>query len=106
MPLNLSSYILKLMHPVLKSLSGTGQQWLVELLYAFNRGDMARFEALKSVWSEQADLKAAEVKMRQKICLLALMEMAFERPANNKQLTFAQLAAHTKLPEDEVSLES
>lgn len=50
----------------------------------------------------KADLKAFEVKMRQKICLLSLMEMAFTRPANNKQLTFAEIAAKTKLPEDEV----
>jgi 26S proteasome regulatory subunit N9 len=64
-----------LMHPVLQSLNGTNNQWLVELLYAFNRGDLEKFEALRSFWSQQADLKAAEVKMRQKICLLCLMEV-------------------------------
>lgn len=53
---------------------------------------------------KQPDLKASEVKMRQKICLLCLMEMAFTRPANNKQLTFDEVAAKTKLPEDEVEL--
>ena len=53
----------------------------------------------------KGDLKAAEVKMRQKICLLCLMEMAFTRPANNKQLSFGEIAAKTKLPEDEVSID-
>jgi 26S proteasome regulatory subunit N9 len=51
----------------------------------------------------KADLKAAEVKMRQKICLLCLMEMSFTRPANNKQLSFEEVALRTKLPEDEVN---
>lgn len=90
------------MHPILGSLNETPDQWLVDLLFAFNRGDLDSFESLKPKWQQQADLKAAEVKMRQKICLLCLMEMAFQRPANNKQLTFSQVATKTKLPEDEV----
>ena len=68
-------FISKLQHPVLTSLNGTPDQWLVDLLYAFNRGDLDRFEALRPNWSAQADLLAAEVKMRQKICLLCLMEV-------------------------------
>lgn len=93
-----------LMHPILGALNGTPDQWLVDLLYAFNRGDLEKFETLKSSWAQQADLKAAEVKMRQKICLLCLMEMAFQRPASNKQLSFSQVAEKTKLPEDEIEL--
>ena len=64
-----------LMHPILNSLTGTRDQWLVDLLFSFNRGDLDKFEALKTLWTQQADLKAAEVKMRQKICLLCLMEV-------------------------------
>jgi 26S proteasome regulatory subunit N9 len=93
-----------LMHPILSSLNGSQDQWLVDLLFALNRGDLEKFNALKPLWSLQADLKAAEVKMRQKICLLCLMEMAFTRPANNRQLTFIEVANKTQLPEDEVEL--
>lgn len=93
-----------LMHPILTALNGTRDQWLVDLLYAFNRGDLEKFDSYKQFWAQQADLKASEVKMRQKICLLCLMEMAFTRPASNKQLTFGEVAAKTKLPEDEVEL--
>mgnify|MGYP002789997749 CR=1 FL=1 len=92
------------MHPILNSLNNTNDKWLIDLLYAFNKGDLAKFEQLKPVWSQQLDLKAAEVKMRQKICLLCLMEMSFTRPANNKQLGFDEVAQKTKLPEDEVEL--
>jgi 26S proteasome regulatory subunit N9 len=63
------------MHPILNTLNATQNKWLVDLLYAFNSGDIERFDALKPVWAQQADLKAAEVKMRQKICLLCLMEV-------------------------------
>jgi 26S proteasome regulatory subunit N9 len=93
-----------LMHPILNSLRETPNQWLIEVLFAFNRGDINEFDKLKSVWQQQADLLAAEVKMRQKICLLCLMEMAFTRSANNKTLTFNDIALKTKLPEDEVIL--
>ena len=93
-----------LMHPILGALGNTSDQWLVELLYAFNRGDLAAFDALKLSWQQQGDLKAAEVKMRQKICLLCLMEMSFTRPATNKQLPFGEVAARTQLPEAEVEL--
>jgi 26S proteasome regulatory subunit N9 len=92
------------MHPILNSLQGTRDQWLVDLIFSFNRGDLDKFESLKPLWTQQADLKAAEVKMRQKICLLCLMEMAFNRPANNKQLSFNEVSLKTKLPEDEIEL--
>jgi len=93
-----------LMHPILMALNGTPNQWLVDILFAFNRGDLERFDALKPQWQQQADLKAAAVKMRQKICLLCLMEMSFTRPANNKHLSFSDVAYKTKLPEDEIEL--
>jgi len=93
-----------LQHPILGSLNGTRDQWLVELLFAFNRGDLDKFEQLRPQWTQQADLKAAEVKMRQKICLLCLMEIAFNRPASNKQLNFNDISSKTKLPEEEIEL--
>lgn len=93
-----------LMHPILESLNGTQDQWLVDLLFAFNRGDLDKFDNVKTLWAQQFDLKAAEVKMRQKICLLCLMEMAFSRPSNSRQLTFEEIAAKTKLPLNEIEL--
>lgn len=108
-----------LQHPVLQTLRGTRDQWLVDLLFAFNRGDLMQFDALRPSWEQQADLKAAEVKMRQKICLLCLMEMSFNQGGNvkieggssssssgsaKKQLSFADVSAATKLPEEEIEL--
>lgn len=91
-------------HPILESLNGTDYQWLVDLLYAFNSGNLQRFEELRSQWQVQPDLAQSEIPMRQKISLLCLMEMTFKRPAINRQLSFQEIAAETRLPLNEVEL--
>ncbi|XP_037087108.1 26S proteasome non-ATPase regulatory subunit 13-like [Pollicipes pollicipes] len=93
-----------LAHPVLESLRTTPHAWLVDLLLAFNSGDLSTFERLRPQWEQQADLKAKQLELRQKISLLALMEMTFKRPALSRCVTFAEVAAETRLPEDEVEL--
>jgi 26S proteasome regulatory subunit N9 len=67
--------MLQLAHPVLEKLKSTDKAWLVELLSAFNTGDIALFEMMKPQWSSIADLAAQELKLRQKISLLCLMEV-------------------------------
>lgn len=73
-----------LAHPVLDSLKGTSNTWLVDLLLAFNSGNIGAFDRLKLQWVKIADLAAQELKLRQKISLLCLMEMTFKRQANNR----------------------
>lgn len=41
------------MHPILDSLNNTPNRWLVDLLFAFNRGDLDKFETLKPLWTQQ-----------------------------------------------------
>lgn len=93
-----------LAHPILESLNGTENEWLVELLRAFNSGDIIKFEQMKPKWSTIADLAAQEVKLRQKISLLCLMEMTFKRPANKRTITFEEIAKEAKLPIKEVEI--
>ncbi|XP_060534301.1 26S proteasome non-ATPase regulatory subunit 13 [Cylas formicarius] len=93
-----------LAHPVLETLKSTENGWLVELLYAFNSGDINKFEQMKPKWSTIADLAAHELFLRQKISLLCLMEMTFKRPSHDRQLTFAEIAKETKLPINEIEL--
>uniref|UniRef100_G1KP11 26S proteasome non-ATPase regulatory subunit 13 n=1 Tax=Anolis carolinensis TaxID=28377 RepID=G1KP11_ANOCA len=59
-----------LMHPVLESLRDTDRQWLIDTLYAFNSGNVEKFQALKSAWGQQPDLAANEALLLQKIQLL------------------------------------
>ena len=42
-----------LAHPVLESLKQTERSWLIDLLYAFNGGDIPRFDQLKMHWQNQ-----------------------------------------------------
>lgn len=59
---------------------------------------------MKPEWTRIADLAAQEVKLRQKISLLCLMEMTFRRPSNQRILKFEEIAHETKLPIGEVEL--
>jgi 26S proteasome regulatory subunit N9 len=93
-----------LAHPILESLKGTEEEWVIDLLYAFNSGSLDKFEKLKPKWSLQPDLKSKALNLKQKICLLCLMEMTFRRPANARQITFAEIADETRLPLEEVEL--
>ncbi|XP_055716028.1 26S proteasome non-ATPase regulatory subunit 13 [Phlebotomus papatasi] len=93
-----------LAHPILQSLTRTENDWLIDLLKAFNSGDINKFESMKPKWSKIADLAAQEVKLRQKISLLCLMEMTFKRPANQRTISFDEIAKETKLPLNEVEI--
>ncbi|XP_011823889.1 PREDICTED: 26S proteasome non-ATPase regulatory subunit 13 [Mandrillus leucophaeus] len=102
LPGNLASP--QLMHPVLESLRNTDRQWLIDTLYAFNSGNVERFQTLKTAWGQQPDLAANEAQLLRKIQLLCLMEMTFTRPANHRQLTFEEIAKSAKITVNEVEL--
>ncbi|KAL9894572.1 regulatory particle non-ATPase 9 isoform 1-T2 [Glossina fuscipes fuscipes] len=93
-----------LAHPILASLKGSPNEWLINLLKAFNAGDIKRFNEMKPTWSKIPDLLAQEVKLRQKISLLCLMEMTFKRSATQRNISFEDIAKETQLPLDEVEL--
>lgn len=93
-----------LTHPILDSLKGTENEWLIELLQAFNRGDINKFEEMKPKWGQIPDLLVQEDRLRKKISLLCLMEMTFVRPAEKRSIQFEEIAAETKLPLNEIEL--
>uniref|UniRef100_D3TN29 26S proteasome non-ATPase regulatory subunit 13 n=1 Tax=Glossina morsitans morsitans TaxID=37546 RepID=D3TN29_GLOMM len=93
-----------LAHPILASLKGSPNEWLIILLKAFNTGDIKKFNEMKPTWSKIPDLLAQEVKLRQKISLLCLMEMTFKRSATQRNISFEDIATETQLPLGEVEL--
>jgi len=97
-----------LAHPILSSLDGTKFAWLKELLFAFNRGDLDKFDYLlmanKNEIESQAALKNNLVLLREKISILALMELVFNKPSEGRTLPFKVIAQATKLNADEVEL--
>ncbi|CAF0990078.1 unnamed protein product [Adineta ricciae] len=92
-----------LQHPVLDALKNTREQWLIDLLQAFNIGDVEKYEALKPVWQIQPDLRMAEGILKRKITLLCLMDMIFVA-GGVRALSFSDVAARTKLPVEQVEL--
>ncbi len=62
--------IFQLAHPILDSLKDTDKQWVVDLLFAFNSGNIAGFETLKTSWATQVGAQFLDtcVEYVQMIC--------------------------------------
>jgi len=93
-----------LAHEVLQYLKKTENAWLVDVLFAFNSGNIQKFTELKPQWTKQADLAANEMNLMQKITLLCLMELSFKRKSTERSFTFDTIAQETRLPVNEVEL--
>ncbi|KAI8876297.1 PCI-domain-containing protein [Backusella circina FSU 941] len=91
-----------LMHPILDSLSGTEHDWLRSLLFAFNAGDIGKFEALEPHFTKQSLLQQNRAALSRKICLMSLIEAVFRRSTDNRSIPFSEIAAETRLPIEEV----
>ncbi|KAI8368805.1 hypothetical protein EDC96DRAFT_504424 [Choanephora cucurbitarum] len=91
-----------LMHPILDSLTGTEHDWLRSLLFAFNAGDIGKFEALVPHFNKQPLLEQNQANLRRKICLMSLIEAVFRRSTDNRSIPFSEIAAETRLSVDEV----
>ena len=92
--------------PALQCLEGTDLYYLVELLAAGARGDVLGFQRV-------ADANAAAIQMqpslvsradavKEKITLLALVNMVFERPSLERTLSFEDIADRVAVPLDQV----
>ena len=88
-----------LQHPIINNLKKK-DDWLIDLLAAFNEGDLKKFAELRAKWTTQPDLASHEIQLRQKISLLCLMELTFKSP--NGVLTFEEITRQTYLPANEI----
>ncbi|KAL1740501.1 hypothetical protein HDZ31DRAFT_47385 [Schizophyllum fasciatum] len=91
-----------LMHPILGSLDGTSHEWIKKLLFTFNEGNIGKFEALAPLFPQEPLLQTNYPFLRQKICLMALIESVFKRSADNRTMGFQTIAEETRLPVNEV----
>ncbi|GMK55133.1 hypothetical protein CspeluHIS016_0201890 [Cutaneotrichosporon spelunceum] len=92
-----------LQHPILQTLDGD-YAWIRELISAFNAGAIGKFDSLSNHFASEGILEESRAFLRQKICLMALIQAAFERPRDGKTrlMTFEQIAEATRLPVHEV----
>ncbi|KAK7680851.1 hypothetical protein QCA50_016161 [Cerrena zonata] len=91
-----------LMHPILDALDGTPHEWIKKLLFNFNEGNIGKFEGLAPLFPREPILHENFAFLRQKICLMALIESVFKRNAYDRTMTFQTIAEETRLPADEV----
>ena len=93
-----------LLHPVLDSLVSTPHAWLRDLLFTFNRGDLAGYRSLEPQLSKSPQLSAHRDFLAQKIALAALTEAVFRRPPHDRAMTFQTIAQETNVKEDDIEI--
>jgi 26S proteasome regulatory subunit N9 len=94
-------------NPILKCLQNTPEHWLVDLLSACSMGSVAEFKACVTTKyptqiASQPALVNMGTKMQEKMTLLALVQMVFERPSSERTLQFHEIAARLDIPIEQV----
>ena len=88
------------------ALEGTDKAWLSELLHAFNRGDIDKFNEIigthHKAYESQPALVNKKEYVKEKVALLALIELIFHRPAHERNISFVDIAQATRLPIEQV----
>eukprot|EP00164_Ancoracysta_twista_P001554 GFYU01002036.1.p1 GENE.GFYU01002036.1~~GFYU01002036.1.p1 ORF type:complete len:394 (-),score=146.75 GFYU01002036.1:295-1476(-) len=95
-----------LAHPVVKLLEQSEWEWLYHLLMVFNGGKISEYDAHLQKYGAQIqshpDLVAKADFLREKLQILALMELVFHRSNNDRCLSFKEIADATMAPVDQV----
>jgi 26S proteasome regulatory subunit N9 len=92
-----------LLHPILNALAPPNRHsWLRDLLFAFNRGDLAAFDRLSNNLSKDPLLEQHQRFLYQKISLAALTELVFRQPPHDRAMTFKTISQETKVKQDEI----
>lgn len=74
------------------------------MISAFNAGEIGKFESLCNNLPSEPILEASLSFLRQKICLMALIQTVFARPrdGSSRLMTFQSIGEATRLPVHEV----
>mmetsp|Transcript_40155 Transcript_40155/g.45702 ORF Transcript_40155/g.45702 Transcript_40155/m.45702 type:complete len:407 (-) Transcript_40155:119-1339(-) len=96
------------MTPILNYLEGTSESWLMEFMHAMVKGDVVIFNKLSEKYAAQIQLQPALVHraaaVKEKITLLALVNMVFQRASAERTLTFDEVAERIHIHLDQVEL--
>uniref|UniRef100_A0AC34RQ47 26S proteasome non-ATPase regulatory subunit 13 n=2 Tax=Panagrolaimus sp. JU765 TaxID=591449 RepID=A0AC34RQ47_9BILA len=81
-----------LAHPILNALKGTNEQWLIDVLFSFNSGDLKKFREYEAKWGAWVDMRKSKDNLENKIRLLCLMEIALGRNSKERHITFNEIS--------------
>lgn len=91
-------------HPILKVLSGTPFEYLSKVLLCFNSGDHMAFDQLLPSILQHPTLGQREDTLRQKLCLMGLVEAVFRQLKISRSIPFGDIALATRVPIQQVEL--
>jgi len=91
-----------LMHPILETLKGTRFEYLHATLHAFNNGDHETLEALLPALQSNAIIAPRLAFLRQKMCLMALVECVFAFMKSSRRIPFSTISVAAQVPIGEV----
>jgi 26S proteasome regulatory subunit N9 len=92
---------------ILQMLRNTNEAWLVDILTAFNFGDLNTWKVLQQKYAdhiERSDLRHKGNVLTAKIKILSLIELVFNRPSGHRRLRFEEIAQNTDVPLNQVEL--
>jgi len=90
-----------LQQKILHFLRNTPHQWLLDLLDAFNSGDIEKFERIASEHKEEKLVSKMDF-LNEKIRLMNMMEMVFQKPSTERNISFEEISKHAKCEIDRV----
>ena len=92
--------------PILSYLVGTPNQWMRDLVFALNSGLIDEFNRIVGEnhvsYYQQPALASRHEVVKQKAILLCVLNTAFERSSNDRQISFTDIAARASIPLDQV----
>ncbi|KAJ1439704.1 26S proteasome subunit like protein [Ochromonadaceae sp. CCMP2298] len=92
--------------PILSCLADTENAWLLQLVEAMNIGSVPVFtsllEAHKTAYFKQAVLADKHEIVLQKIVLLSILNICFERPSHDRVIAFADIASRSAISPERV----
>jgi 26S proteasome regulatory subunit N9 len=93
-------------HPVIESLQGTDNQWLAEIIFTFNTGNITKWKELQNQYAAKLNNIPAFLQKHElldkKIALMSLVDLAFRRASEDRNIPFDFILKTTQVQEVEM----
>ena len=93
--------------PVLHVLRSSPNSWLYDLVVSLHKGNIDGFNTIfdtcRDHYLQQPSLAAKWDALKQKVVLLGLVNLVFERASHDRSLSFVDIATRTRIPVDQVN---
>jgi len=93
-------------HPVIESLQCTENQWLAEIIFTFNTGNITQWKELQNLHAPKMNAIQAFIQKHElldkKIALMSLVDLAFRRTSEDRNIPFDFIAKTTQVREVEM----